>query len=115
MTRNNADFHNVDISIKGHDDLDSALEHGGPWTIEAHLGDKRVGYLQGKGEVKDVWVDPEHRRKGIATALYRKAKQLGMVHSTHRTDSGEAWAKSTDDYFPRWLRVNNYEDVAPND
>jgi len=104
MGRSNADFHGVEISIKGHDDLESAQEHGGPWTIEAHKGNKRVGYLEGKGEVKDVWVHPDHRRQGIASAMYRKARQLGMTHSTIRTDEGEAWAKSTNDYEPRWLR-----------
>jgi ribosomal protein S18 acetylase RimI-like enzyme len=107
MGRNNADFHSVEISIKGHEDLDSALEHGGPWTVEAHKNGERVGYLEGKGEVKDVYVHPDHRRQGIATALYRKARQLGMEHGTIRTDAGEAWAKTTPDYFPRMLKVED--------
>lgn len=101
MPRNNADFHGVDISIAGHEDVDSALEAGGPWTIEAHHNGERIGYLEGAGEVNDVWVHPDYRRKGIASAMYRKATQLGMTHSTMRTDEGEAWAKSTPDYFPR--------------
>jgi len=110
MPANNADFHNVDISIKGHDSVSDALDAGGPWTIEAHMGDKRVGYLEGKNEVKGIWVDPEHRRKGIGSAMHRKAQRLGMVHSTARTDEGEAWAKSTPDNFPRWLKIDKYND-----
>lgn len=107
MGRNNADFHSVEISIKGHEDLDSALDAGGPWIIEAHKGKKRVGYLEGNTDVKDVWVHPDHRRQGIASAMFRKAQKLGMEHGTIRTDAGEAWAKTTPGYFPRLLKVED--------
>lgn len=115
MPRNLADFNNVRVSIKGHESVSDALDAGGPWTIEAHLGDKRVGYLEGQNEIKGIWVNPEHRRKGIGSAMYRLAQRLGIHHSTLRTDEGEAWAASTSDYFPRWLKIDNYIDTENND
>lgn len=90
-----------------------------PWTehkLTANLGGKEVGYLHwgNAGGVIDVNVDKEHRRKGIATGMWNHALSLAgstgpegvrvptVEHSSHRTKSGESWAKSTGKahYFP---------------
>ena len=49
--------------------------------------------VTGHGEVAHVWVDPDYRRKGIATALYdfAKSKDLAIHHSETRTELGNLW------------------------
>jgi GNAT superfamily N-acetyltransferase len=46
--------------------------------------------------VGTVQVEPEFQRKGIATAMWRYAKQQGFnpVHSPNQSPSGKPWAKS---------------------
>lgn len=49
------------------------------------------------GEIGMVHVEPEHRRKGIATQMYKEALASGLnkpVHAKRMTDEGLAWAKS---------------------
>jgi GNAT superfamily N-acetyltransferase len=57
------------------------------------------------GEIKDVKVEPEHQRKGLATAMFNKAKTITPVrHSNVRTPEGDAWAKSVGGNRPEnWL------------
>lgn len=58
--------------------------------------------------IRDVYVDIEHRRKGLATAMFEHAHELskkhGFIpypeHSPNRTDMGDAWAKSTGHHYP---------------
>ena len=63
--------------------------------------DRQKGSI-GRGEVIDVNVEKEHRRNGVATELYRRAQQAdsSVRHSTFRTDTGDAWAKSIGDHVP---------------
>jgi GNAT superfamily N-acetyltransferase len=57
------------------------------------------------GVVNGIEVDPEHRRKGVATAMWDYAQKHASVkprHSPSRTPEGDAWAKSlgTGHYYP---------------
>lgn len=51
------------------------------------------------GEIGDIAVLPEHRRKGIASGLLKFVRDQGfqVTHSTMRTPAGEAWARAQDD------------------
>lgn len=61
------------------------------------------------GEIRGVFTDKAHQRQGIATAMLGEARRIagetrGVTkprHSPQRTDSGEAWARSTGDRLPR--------------
>lgn len=61
------------------------------------------------GEIRGLYVEPEHQRQGIATSMLGHARGLAAEtrgvtsprHSTQRTNSGEAWARSTGDRLPR--------------
>jgi GNAT superfamily N-acetyltransferase len=58
--------------------------------------------------IRDVYVDEEHRQKGLATAMFNYANQLSQKHaaipspehSPHRTDMGDNWAHSTGHFVP---------------
>lgn len=76
-----------------------------PDEILAFHKDKRVGWLSwyggDNGEIQDVSVAPEHRRKGLATQMMLLARQKASEgrrkppeHSSSRTPEGDAWAKS---------------------
>lgn len=47
-------------------------------------------------EVGSVSVDPAHRRKGVATAMWGHAQGIDpeIAHSGEKTRAGAAWAKS---------------------
>lgn len=49
------------------------------------------------GRIVNVAVHPDHRRKGIATALFEHAKAAGVPihHSTGLSEDGKAWAAVT--------------------
>ena len=52
------------------------------------------------GRIGMVHVEPEHRRKGIATAMYKEALSSGLTkphHAERMTDDGLAWAKAQGD------------------
>jgi GNAT superfamily N-acetyltransferase len=64
-----------------------------------------------RGEILDVHVVPGARRKGVATALYKAAKDIAAktgvpepVHSNDRSDQGDAWAKSTGEPLPERMK-----------
>jgi hypothetical protein len=109
MTRNNADFNGINFSHK--------QEKYGGVTIEAshpehgYLGSMRLSKY---GEVKDVRVGEEHRRKGIATGMWNYAKTQGFnpEHSDSRTPEGDAWAATTGDHLPDNNGIFNPD--APN-
>ena len=77
------------------------------WSPEAG---EYVGWFEFRkvdGEIMEVNVEEEHRRKGIATnslgvaRVYAEDSGLpAVVHSDDRTPEGEAWAKSTGDELP---------------
>jgi len=99
MTRNNADFHNITFSRRMDDD----------WIIiEANhpeLG--KVGTMSLREEdsnkfrtVANVDVPSEYRRKGVATSMWKYAKESGLnpKHDyIEQTDEGKAWAKQVGD------------------
>lgn len=57
------------------------------------------------GEVDDIRVKDEHRRKGLATAMWNYASSSGIKpspkHSAQRTDEGDAWSKTIGGRRPR--------------
>ena len=87
--------------------------------ITASLRGKPVGHIEWDEhvpEVADIQVHPKHQRKGIATAMYMMAASLPtkheIEHSMDRTQAGEAWSKTTPNYYPSRGAVhafNNYE------
>lgn len=73
-----------------------------PHMVLAHKGDQPVGYMAwnpGYGEIEDIEVHPEHRRQGVATAMYKHAQdwadktgEQSPEHSTLRTPAGFLWS-----------------------
>jgi GNAT superfamily N-acetyltransferase len=69
-------------------------------AILAEHNGRSVGKLEwdsGTGDIQGVEVDPEHRRKGIATAMWNRAQEVSkgnVGHSPARSDEGDAWARS---------------------
>jgi GNAT superfamily N-acetyltransferase len=75
--------------------------------VAASVGGKRVGELVWatgyhhpfdniNGQIQDVQVDPEHRRKGIATGMLQYARGIdsSVKHSPDQTEDGQEWAES---------------------
>lgn len=49
------------------------------------------------GETKDIKVTPEHQRKGLATAMWNMAQNVGLskpVHSRALSEQGAKWKES---------------------
>lgn len=71
-----------------HDSDSHDCERGGKWCDDDSHYQHDV--IQGLG------VHPEHRRKGVATAMLEAAHAAGAspVHSSARSDAGDAWARS---------------------
>jgi len=86
--------------------------------VEARLSGKYVGRMRWKaedddaasrrhkvdpGEITDITVNSEHRRKGVATAMYNYAVASGIKpapeHSGARSIAGDAWAATTSGYL----------------
>ena len=84
--------------------------HGGEWhTVVAKIGDEEVGDMLWNAErIGGLGVQEEHRRKGIATGLWNKAKEVAKQnkdipkprHSPERTDAGDAWARKVGGKLP---------------
>ena len=70
------------------------------FTVKAYIGKTQVGWVNFEIqddhlEALDLYVDARHRRKGIATAMYRFAKELGndIQPSKKQTGMGQKfWA-----------------------
>jgi GNAT superfamily N-acetyltransferase len=62
----------------------------------------RIVWHDTNGEIEKLFVDPQHRRKGLATSLFNMAQWLNPApkHSAWRTDDGDAWAKSITNDLP---------------
>jgi GNAT superfamily N-acetyltransferase len=66
------------------------------------------------GEILGMYVDPAHQRQGVATAMYRHAHSVATEtrgvtpprHSSFRTTSGEAWARSLGERLPKHLQLH---------
>lgn len=90
--------------------------------VQMYTGDpaegrvSEVGHLHWsskRGEIIDVHVHPQFRRKGVATAMLKAARDVAVktgvpspVHSDDRSDMGDAWAKSTGEPLPTRLKNN---------
>lgn len=85
----------------------------GSHHVEVRLGRERVGGMRWKaeaskgyepGEIDDIKVNPAHRRKGLATAMYNYAVASGIEpaprHSPARSIAGDAWARTTGGDLP---------------
>lgn len=83
---------------------DNTLKTSNQFRVEAYLGKAQVGWVNfeivgNKLEAIDVFVGENHRRKGIATAMYKFARELGndIQPSSKQTDAGKAfWAGQKD-------------------
>lgn len=108
MGRNNADFNGINITHEFHD----YYEQSNVWRVVAthpeygelgHLiygSDNETPDTSGPHTVLYLSVKPEHRRKGVATALWNYAKQVqpNLKHNYGSlTESGEAWQKTLGD------------------
>jgi ribosomal protein S18 acetylase RimI-like enzyme len=103
MGANNADFHNLSFN---HERV------GSLHYLEATSGDEVVGklnWVHSSGRISGIYVPKEHRRKGIATAMYNHAVKLSDTNrniskpklTDDRTNDGEAWARSLGVRLPR--------------
>jgi GNAT superfamily N-acetyltransferase len=77
------------------------------WSPEAGEYVGKLDFRKVDGEIMQVDVEEEHRRKGIATnslgVARAYAEESGLppvTHSNDRTPEGEAWAKSIGDELP---------------
>jgi hypothetical protein len=79
-----------------------------PHEVIAEENNKVVGRLSWHPQIENVFVEETHRRKGIATGMYRHAQHISTQfddvappqHNPIRTLEGDAWAKSTGDPLP---------------
>jgi GNAT superfamily N-acetyltransferase len=100
MGRNNADFEGVTISheVIRPEHKDNTIEIRATHPERGRIG--RLGLtneMAGVGRmVGTVQVAPEFQRKGIATAMWKYAKEQGFnpVHSPNQSPSGKPWAKA---------------------
>lgn len=55
-----------------------------------------------RGMVRQVMVDPEHQRKGVATMMWNRAKEITpwLSHSDNQSDDGRAWAQTVATFTP---------------
>lgn len=46
--------------------------------------------------MKSIWVDPDYRRQGVATGMWRfaEASELHPVHADSQTELGRLWIAS---------------------
>jgi predicted acetyltransferase len=109
MTRNNADFHGYTLEFE-HANT-SPVEDCDHHRVDAFSkDDEHIGSLiwfthdagaRNPGAI-DVDVDPDHRRKGVATAMYKFALQKADEHNIVKPDllrssygpQGYKWARS---------------------
>lgn len=71
----------------------------GRTTIQATHTESRevIGSAFIYGNVmKSIWVDPDHRRRKVATGIWRYAELRGLnpEHSDSQTDIGRLWIAS---------------------
>jgi hypothetical protein len=106
MGANNADFHGIQLTHEYNDDYGDISSA----TVKAvHPTEGEVGrmYLADEDntggkthKVMNISVKEPHRRKGIATAMWKYAKAVGL-NPRHdyweQSDEGAAWAKAVGD------------------
>ena len=70
-------------------------------TVSAHDGDRTAGYLQwisngtNHGEIRNMQVHPDYRRRGIGLALFDQASKVEprLHHSENLTEDGRGWSQ----------------------
>lgn len=81
----------------------------GPVVIASHPEHGEIGYMElgpelssGIRKVQDINVAEPHRRRGIATGMWKHAEESGLQpsHSSMRTEAGDKWARRVGNYFP---------------
>ena len=86
----------------------------GAHHISASLGDQPVGSMTWRSrEIQGISVEPEHRRQGVATALWNEGQRLASEnaqipapkHAADRTNAGDAWARSVGGRLPRRIKL----------
>ena len=63
-------------------------------------------------EVRNITVDSDQQRRGVATGMWTEAQRIAAEnaripapkHSTDRTEAGDAWARSVGGRLPRRKR-----------
>lgn len=97
MTRNNAAFNGYTISHEPGADGDHQFTAHTPEGEPAGIMHTSENLRYGGGNIDVVVVHDGHQRKGVATALGRKAMEIhGTIHHTARTGQGAAWAAAFD-------------------
>jgi GNAT superfamily N-acetyltransferase len=82
-----------------------------PHRVVVRKEGREIGQLSWSprhGEITDVFVDKEHRRKGIAGGMFSHAAHISSQfdtvppphHSPHRTAEGDAWARAVGGNLP---------------
>jgi GNAT superfamily N-acetyltransferase len=115
--RQHGDFEvNYSLDLGQHKDLRD--EH----HITVHTKDGRpIGSMRwdpDDGEIYHIDVASDHRRKGIATAMWRLGHQLSNEygiqaphHSRDRSDQGDAWAKTVGGELPPRINASAFPDL----
>lgn len=82
-------------------------------TLTAHSDEgSEVGRLEWYPKsrtVKEVFVEPDYRRQGVATAMWKEAHRIAKEtrgvqppkHSTRRTREGDLWARAVGGRVPK--------------
>jgi GNAT superfamily N-acetyltransferase len=91
---------------------------------ELHLFSKdhtpvgRLEWSHETGEIHNIDVAKDHRRRGVATAAYqlahRLASEYGVTppkHSRDRSDQGDAWARAVGGELPTRLTSRDFPDL----
>lgn len=85
-------------------------------AIYTHFRGREVGHIiwgreEGpkQGMVSHIFVEKNHRRNGVATEMYRLAKQADSTvkQSDVRTPMGDKWSRSIGDYLPKNMAYPN--------
>jgi GNAT superfamily N-acetyltransferase len=69
--------------------------------VESMVGE--LSWYEPHGTIGSVEVDPNHRRRGVATAMLRHAEKVRgkpLIHSQDRTEEGDAWAHAVGGHVP---------------
>jgi GNAT superfamily N-acetyltransferase len=110
-------YHTVEVWPKESAESDWAKMHPGErqhWYGTSLQGTHAppaasISWHHKTGEIQGIFTAQEHQRQGIATSMLGEARRIagetrGVTsprHSSYRTNSGEAWARSTGDRLPR--------------
>lgn len=91
-------------------------EKGGYHAVAAAHNGMIIGHVTwgpGDDRVRQLWVHPQYRRRGIADAIYARAKWVepGLGHHPDRTPAGDAWAHAVDGEVPERLNDTTSEDA----